>query len=193
MRFQINHGWFAAALICVAAAASAQACNLSKMVAHTSPTATAAAPNTAAEALSNAAAGADNFLPHDPTGIGLWQSTYTGSDGLTFVGFESIYADGNELLIDNSAPATDNVCSGVWELTGPRTYTVNHPSWYFDATSGDLIGIVVLKYTITVDRKGNKYTGSATVTQYDPTLTTIVYQGSGTVIGTRITTRSNPL
>jgi hypothetical protein len=108
------------------------------------------------------------------------------------VGFETIYADGNELLIDNSAPATDNVCSGVWERTGPRTYTINHPSWDFDL-AGNLTGIVVLTETITVDARGNKYTGSGTVTVYDPTLSTILYQVSGTLTGTRITVRSKPL
>jgi hypothetical protein len=109
-----------------------------------------------------------------------------------FVGFETIYADGNELLIDNSAPATDNVCSGAWEQTGPRTFTINHPSWDFDA-SGNLISIVVLLETITVDPHGNKYTGTEMVTVYDPSLSTIVYQVAATVTATRITVRSKPL
>ncbi|MBV9158555.1 MAG: hypothetical protein JO097_20015 [Acidobacteriaceae bacterium] len=135
---------------------------------------------------------ADHERPHEATAVGLWESTFTGEDGSTYVGFESIYADGNELLIDNSAPATDNVCSGVWEQTGFRTYTINHPSWDFD-TSGNLIGIVVITETITVEARGNKYTGNGTVTVYDPTLTTIVYQVSGTLTATRITVRSNPL
>lgn len=85
--------------------------------------------------LPNLVSDPDNTPAHDPTAVGLWQSKFNGADGSVFVGFETIYADGNELLIDNSAPATDNVCSGVREQTGPRTYLINHPSWDFD-TSG---------------------------------------------------------
>jgi hypothetical protein len=133
----------------------------------------------------------DHAPPHEATAVGLWQSTFSGSDGSTFVGFESIFADGNELLIDNSPPATDNVCSGVWERTGPRSYAINHPSW--DFTAGNLTNIVVLSSWITVDERGNKYTGTETVTVYDLTLSTVVYQVSGTVTGTRITARSKPL
>lgn len=143
-------------------------------------------------AVSQAISTADNLRPHDPTAVGLWESTFAGEDGSTYVGFETIYADGNELLIDNSAPATDNVCSGVWEQTGPRTYKINHPSWDFDL-SGNLIGVVVLTETITIHEKGNKYEGTATVTVYDPTVSTIVYQVSGTLIGARITAQSTPL
>ena len=150
------------------------------------------APSTATALLSKSADHVDNAPPHEATAVGLWQSTFTGTDESTFVGFETIYADGNELLIGNNAPATDNVCAGVWEQTGPRTYTINHPSWDFD-TSGNLIGIVVLIETITVDTRGNQYAGNGTVTVYDPNLSTIIYQVSGTLTATRITARSKPL
>ena len=89
------------------------------------------------------------------------------------MGFETNYGDGNELLIDKGAPARDNICSGVWEQLGARTYLINHPSWDFD-TSGNLIGIVVLTDSITLDTNGNRYTGTGTVTVYDPTATIIV-------------------
>ena len=184
MRLQIKQALFAAVLVCAVGASSAQACNLGMKMLHT--------PGAAMVALSKSVNVADEAPPHQATAVGLWESTFTGQDGSTYVGFESIYADGNELLIDNSAPATDNVCSGVWEQTGPRTYTINHPSWDFDA-SGNLIGIVVLTETIVVDPKGNKYTGTGTVTVYDPSLSTIVYQVSGTLTAARITTRSKPL
>lgn len=174
----------ATAWICAVGVSSVQACNLAKRTTTSS--------NAAMAVSSNLVSNPDNAPAHDPTAVGLWQSTFNGADGSVFVGFETIYADGNELLIDNSAPATDNVCSGVWEQTGPRTYLINHPSWDFDA-SGNLIGIVVLTDTITVDARGNKYTGTETVTVYDPTVTTIVYQVSGTVTATRITPRSSPL
>lgn len=171
--------------VCAVSVRSIQACNRGKLIiGHASTTATAALPKFLGDP--------DRAPAHLPTAVGLWQATFNGDDGTQFVGFETIYADGNELLIDNSAPATDNVCSGVWEQTGPRSYLINHPSWDFD-TSGNLINIVVLTDTLTVDPRGNKYTGSETVTVYDPTLTTIEYQVSGTITGTRISARSKPL
>ena len=184
MRIQMKHGLLAIAVVCAMRGSSAQACNLAMKMAHT--------PSTATAAVSQAVNTADNLPPHDPTAVGLWQSTFAGTDGSTYVGFETIYADGNELLVDNSAPATDNVCSGVWEQTGPRTYKINHPSWDFDL-SGNLIGVVVLTDTITIDANGNRYKGTATVTVYDPTVSTIVYQVSGSLIGARITAESKPL
>jgi len=183
MQFEIKNVMLAA-LVCAVGARSAHACNLGVTMHH--------APATAMAALSKSVSIADNAPPHEATAVGLWESTFNATDGSTFVGFETIYADGNELLIDNSAPATDNVCSGVWEQTGPRTYTINHPSWDFDL-SGNLIGIVILTETITIDLRGNKYTGTGTVTVYDPTLTTVVYQVSGTLTAARITARSKPL
>jgi hypothetical protein len=185
MRLQIKHGLLAVASICALGATSAPACSLGTKVLH---------PTTATLALNvKPLINPELLPPHEPIPVGLWQSTFKASDGSTFMGFESIYADGNELLIDNSAPATDNVCSGVWEpAPGPRTYTINHPSWDFD-TSGNLISIIVLTSTITIDPKGNTYTGTEMVTVYDPTLTTVIYQGSGTVTATRITPKSKPL
>jgi hypothetical protein len=184
MRFQIKRSLFAAAMACAFVATSAQACKLG--LGGKQPAAlTAKMP---LPLMSDP----DRMPPHEPTIVGLWSSEFLGADGSDDKGFDSFYADGNELLIDNSAPATDNVCSGVWEKTAARTYTVNHPSWYFDL-SGNLIGLVVLSETITVEENGNKFKGSGSVTVYDPTLSTIVYQTTGTFTGTRITAKSSPL
>jgi len=184
MRIELPHTLLTLALIYGIGSSSASACHLGMKMAHTQSTATAAVTQAVSEA--------ENLAPHEATAVGLWQSTFAGTDGSTFVGFETIYADGNELLIDNSAPATDNVCSGVWEQIGPRTYKINHPSWDFDL-SGNLIGVVVLIETITIDERGNKFKGTETVTVYDPTVSTIIYQVSGTLTGARITARSKPL
>ena len=168
---------------------SAQACNLSSMLKHP---ATARVTSPAATQAFNAFGNSDKLPHHIPTPVGLWESEFSGADGSNARGFETVYADGNELLIDNSAPATDNVCSGVWEQTGPLTYKINHPSWDFDA-NGNLIGIVILISTINIDLNGNAFTGTATVTVYDPSLTTVEYQTTGTLKGFRITTNSSPL
>lgn len=184
MRFTMQHALLISLLACGLAGNSARACNLAASIGHP-------AANRAPSA-SAALAQPDNLPAHEATVVGLWQSTFQGADGSADQGFESFYADGNELLIDNSAPATDNVCSGVWEKTGLRTYTINHSSWDFDL-SGNLIGIVVLTETVTVDPNGNKFKGTGSVTVYDPTLSTVVYQTTGTLTGVRITTKSTPL
>ena len=184
MRFQLKRILLATTLVCAFAATSAQACKLDL-----------AGKQSAAPAVRmplTLVGDPDKMPPHEPTIVGLWNSEFLGADGSDFKGFDSFYIDGNELLIDNSAPATDNVCSGVWEKTGARTYVINHPSWDFDS-AGNLIGIVVLSETITVDENGNRFKGSGSVTVYDPTLSTIVYQTTGTFTGTRITAKSSPL
>ena len=184
MRIHIKQILFMAAMACGLASTSAQACKLGLGINR---------PAAAAAKLPSTVLGDPDKMPsHEPTIVGLWDSEFLGADGSDDKGFDSFYIDGNELLIDNSAPATDNVCSGVWEKTGARTYSVNHPSWYFD-TSGNLIGIVVLSETVTVDPKGNKFNGTGSVTVYDPALSTIVYQTTGTLTGTRITPTSSPL
>ena len=185
MRFETKHGLLALAVAYGLFASSAQACNLGLKSDNI------ALPS-AVRAASTPTADADYLPAHEATVVGLWRSEFLGEDGSNDIGFESFYADGNELLIDNSAPATDNVCSGVWEQTGPRTYVVNHPSWDFDS-SGNLIGIVVLNETINVDCNGNTFTGSGSVTVYDPTMTSIVYKTKGVLTGTRITAKSKPL
>jgi hypothetical protein len=48
-------------------------------------------------------------------------------------------------------------------------------------------------HALTVDQHGNKFKGSGSVTLYDPTLSTILYQTTGTLTGIRITAKSNPL
>jgi hypothetical protein len=184
MRFQLKRILLATTLVCAFAATSAQACKLGL-----------AGKQSAAPAVRmplTLVGDPDKMPPHEPTIVGLWNSEFLGADGSDFKGFDSFYIDGNELLIDNSAPATDNVCSGVWEKTGARTYVINHPSWDFDS-AGNLIGIVVLSETITVDENGNRFKGSGSVTVYDPTLSAIVYQTTGTFTGTRITAKSSPL
>jgi hypothetical protein len=183
MQFQIARILLAVVMASSFAATSAQACKLGLGI----------RPPASVTKMASAVLGDPDKMPaHEPTIVGLWNSEFAGADGSDDKGFDSFYSDGNELLIDNSAPATDNVCSGVWEKTGNRTYTVNHPSWDFDL-SGNLIAIVVISETITVDEKGNKFKGSGSVTVYDPTLNAVIYQTTGTVTGTRIMAKSSPL
>ncbi|MBV9406802.1 MAG: hypothetical protein JO211_15755, partial [Acidobacteriaceae bacterium] len=95
-------------------ATSVQACNLASKLAHP----TAAAPLVLPQALTGVTT-ADEHPENGPRSIiGLWKVDVFLQGTQIDAGFESLYADGNELIVDQSPPATDNVCTGVWEQTG---------------------------------------------------------------------------
>jgi hypothetical protein len=102
----------------------------------------------------------------NPTIVGLWHNVYSSGGEVVDEGFETYHADGTEMLVDLSPPATDNVCSGTWIQTGAFTYKLNHPSWYFDM-DGNLLGMAVIKDSVTLDRDGNSFSGTETVDIYD--------------------------
>jgi hypothetical protein len=192
MQINIKHFVFFATISLALIAPSAQGCKLgipSKLAG-----ANRATPAASIDLANTLPADDDKTPPQGAKIVGMWLAEFIAPEG-TDLGFDSFYADGNELLVDQSDPRTDNVCTGVWEETGPLTYKLNHPSWDFD-TNGNLVALVVFSETITLDRTGNRYTGTYSVTAYDPsdpTLTTILGQGGGTLKGTRITAHSKPL
>ncbi len=116
--------------------------------------------------------------------VGLWNVSYLQAGQVVDQGFESWHADGTELLVDTSAPATDNVCSGVWVQTGSLTYKLTHPSWNFDM-SGNLVGTVLIRNVITMDPSANKYTGTFTLDVFDTTGNLVDHE-EGQIKGTRI-------
>ncbi len=119
-----------------------------------------------------------------PTPVGLWHTVYLSGGVVVDQGFETYHADGTEMIVDLSPPATDNVCSGAWIQTGPATFTLNHPSWVFDP-DGNLIGTAVIRDVITVSRDNNAFTGTETVDVYD-TNGNLADHFDNTVKGTRI-------
>ncbi len=188
MRMEVKQILLAAVVGCGLFGTSAQACKL----ASPNKQPLIAAANGINPAPTALASDPDRLPPHAATIVGMWYSVFTDSLGdPPDPGFDSFYADGNELLIDQAAPATDNVCSGVWEQTGPLTYRLNHPSWYY-SLDGTFLGLVVIDEKITLDRRGNKFTGTAEVTVYDPNMVW-QFQYTGTLTGTRITANSKSL
>jgi hypothetical protein len=85
-------------------------------------------------------------------------------------GYDQWHSDGTEILNDTAPPQPANgagtICLGVYKKTGPRTYTIKHPFWSFDAT-GTLVGTGVILEVVTLDRSGNSYTGSFEFITYD--------------------------
>jgi hypothetical protein len=100
------------------------------------------------------------------TFVGLWDSKVISGGQVIDEGFDAFHSDGTEILVDQSNPITDNVCLGVWEQTGPLTIKLKHPSWYFD-TNGNLLGVVIIHETLTLDPDCDTYHGTSTEDVYD--------------------------
>ncbi len=146
--------------------------------------AVAVAPSEAASSLALRAEQA-NSKQSPASIVGLWYVTYTSGGQVIDQAFEQWHGDGTEILNDTSAPATDNVCLGVWQQTGPHTYQLKHPSWYFDL-SGNLLGTVIIRETIRLSPEGNSFSGSSTDDAFD-TLGNFLGEETATVAGKRIT------
>jgi hypothetical protein len=76
------------------------------------------------------------------------------------------------------APATQNLCLGVWVQTGRYTYQLNHFALGYDATTGLLNGKANIAETVTLSPGGTIYSGTFAITNFDtngnkvgPTLT----------------------
>jgi hypothetical protein len=108
-----------------------------------------------------------SVLPASPaTIVGLWNITFTSGGEVVDVAFDAWHSDGTEILNDYTNPIEGNVCLGVWEQTGPRTYKLKHPSWSFDNT-GTLLGTVIIGEKVTVSTDGNSFSGSYTYDIYN--------------------------
>jgi len=116
--------------------------------------------------------------------VGLWNVTFSSGGQTVDVAFDAWHSDGTEILNDYTNPIEGNVCLGVYEQTGPRTYKLKHPSWAFD-TTGTLLGTVVIKENVQVSLDGNSYRGNYTYDIYD-TNGTFVEELSGQISATRI-------
>lgn len=122
----------------------------------------------------------------DPSIVGLWIGTVYIDGQEAFHGYETWSGDGTEVLIDDSAPATDNVCIGVWVQTGPLTYRLKHPSWVFDM-NGNLTGTVMITEDIDLANGGNSYVANVTIDEFD-TAGNFLGRQTATLKATRITT-----
>jgi hypothetical protein len=107
-----------------------------------------------------------------PSIVGFWHSIflldpnggyYTAGANVFDEGFEQWHSDGTEAYNDIAPPVTGNVCLGVWTQTGPLTYQLKHPTWFFDmASNTTLVGVGTFIEQVTLDPSGNSYTGTTT-------------------------------
>ena len=105
--------------------------------------------------------------------VGLWHVTFVSRGSLHIpdgtvidAGYAQWHSDGTEIMNSSRPPATGSFCLGVWKKIGPATYRLNHIglSWNPDGTP---VGPASIREEVTVDRSGNKYTGTFSITQYD--------------------------
>jgi len=99
--------------------------------------------------------------------VGYWYVRYLADGQLVDDGFDTWLSDGIEVLNDTTTPSAGNVCLGTWTKTAPFTYTLKHPSWIFDDANVNLIGVAIIKETITLDPKGNSFTGQTEIDLFD--------------------------
>lgn len=102
-----------------------------------------------------------------PSIVGFWYTQFRTGGDLVDDGFDIWQSDGLEILNDSPAPATGAVCLGVYTQTAPNAYTLNHPSWVFDETNTNLIGVVVIRSNVTVSADGNSFSGKGSTDVYD--------------------------
>jgi len=123
-------------------------------------------------------------VDHRASIVGLWQVTLVADGTVVDVGFDAWHADGTETLNDAS-PVSHNVCLGVWQQTGRRTYQLKHPAFRYDP-AGNVVGTLVLRETNVVDRTGSRFSGTFTIQFFD-LAGAMIFEGSGQITGERVT------
>jgi len=121
----------------------------------------------------------------DPSIVGLWQVNFTEGGQVVDQAYEVFHSDGTELMVDTSAPASDNVCVGVWAQVGGLQVKLNHVSWTFD-DKGNLNGTATIKLDVTLDPNSNVFTGTFTVDVFDLHGANVDHE-TGSVSGKRVT------
>lgn len=146
---------------------------------------TRSVPKIPALALSGPSKSADASRPSSSSIVGLWYLNFLSEGAVVDTAFDAWHSDGTEVLNDFTDPIEDNVCLGVWTQTGPYTYRLKHPSWYFD-TTGTLQGTVIIHESITLSHDGNSFGGNFLDDVYDVD-GNFLYSFSGQLSANRIT------
>jgi hypothetical protein len=91
------------------------------------------------------------------------------ADG-TQLNFGYIQLHGDETEIQNAgarSPAQQNFCLGVWQKTGRYTYQVNHFALNYNASTGVLLGRIILIETLTLSPGGTTFSGTFVESVFD--------------------------
>jgi hypothetical protein len=133
----------------------------------------------------------------EPAITGLWHFNYIAEgdeaigipDGAIVDGGNTTwFADGNESTYSGMrAPDTGAVCMGVWKKTGERTYKLNHIGLSWDPVKNVFAGPAFIKQYVTLEKDGNKYTGTFTITQFKADGKTVQVEIKGNIKAYRVT------
>lgn len=107
------------------------------------------------------------FPEVEPSIAGYWYIRFTVEGQLVDDGFDVWHNDGSETLNDTTPPAAGAVCLGIWTRTDHLTFTLKHPSWLYDDTNTNLVGIAMIQEQVKIDPSGNTFSGTCTVDVYD--------------------------
>jgi hypothetical protein len=126
--------------------------------------------------------------------VGMWKFSFVseGSPGIpdgspVDAGYVTWHADFTELLNSGRAPMTGSFCMGVWKPLGHDTYQLNHIAMSWDTTGTVYVGPANIRETVTVNRRGDGYSGKFTLDQYATDEKTLLAHVQGKVTATRIT------
>jgi hypothetical protein len=142
-----------------------------------------------------AAANADNLFQLLEPITGLWRFTFTSKgnagipDGAQLdAGFVTWNSDGTEIMNSGRAPPTSNFCMGVYRHTGVYGYKLNHYALAWDPTGTVFVGPANIREQLKLDRGGNTYSGTFSLTQFGADGTTVLANLTGVVAASRLTT-----
>ncbi|HUA21835.1 MAG TPA: hypothetical protein VMB25_23985 [Bryobacteraceae bacterium] len=83
-------------------------------------------------------------------------------------GYNQYHSDETEILnAGTRSPAQQNFCLGVWQQTGDFTYQVNHFALNYNATTGALVGKILVVEMVTVSPGGTAFSGTFAETVFD--------------------------
>jgi hypothetical protein len=131
--------------------------------------------------------------------VGLWAFKYISKGNLKTLGIPDgaildggntlWYADGNENTVSGvRAPATGDVCLGIWQRTGEYTYELNHIGLSWDTVHDVPGGPAFIKQYIVLARDKQSYTGSVTIRQLEADGKTLATPAPihGEIVATRV-------
>jgi hypothetical protein len=126
-----------------------------------------------------------------PTIVGLWHVVYTNSANQSTFNdtFDTWHADGTEFESAYLAPATGDVCVGVWVQTGARSVKLHHIGWLFEPSTptATATNTFTLDEEITVAEDNKSYSGKFTFKVWNLDGSATPTEVTGTIAATRIT------
>jgi hypothetical protein len=149
--------------------------------------------------LAIAAIAGGNAMVNTASIVGMWNVQFISQgntmhnppipDGAQIdFGYTQWHSDGTELMNSGGhTPVTGNWCMGTWVRSGYFSYELNHWALSYDAVSQALTAKINILEQVTLDPSGNEFTGTFTITVFNPTTGVQVDQLTGTLAGQRVT------